>query len=82
MMGALNGIIQLFDWISMPRIGLPAFTDKSLDMIEPPELLATHLYVAQWTSCRNAPVSNFGKYNVPFPKTCRICINIKVVTFY
>lgn len=41
--------------------------------MEPPELLATHLYVAQCTSCRKAPVSNFGKYIVPFSKMCRIC---------
>lgn len=38
----------------------------------PPELLAMHLYVAQWTSWRKAPVSNFGKSTVPFSKMCRI----------
>lgn len=39
----------------------PAFTDISLDNIVPTVFDTTHLYVFQWTSCRNEPASNAGK---------------------
>lgn len=52
---------------------IPAFIDRSRDMIVPPAFDAMHLYMDQCTSCRNAVVSNFGKYNEPFSRMCRIC---------
>lgn len=50
---------------------LPALTVNSREIIVPTEFVAAHLYVAQWTSCRNDAASNGGKYNEPLAKMCR-----------
>lgn len=57
---------------------LPAFIDKSLDMMVPPAFDAIHLYTVQWTSWRNPVASNFGKYNEPFSKIWRIWKGINI----